>query len=454
MQYSTVNSQLLQRAYASVNRFDVLIITALIWFLGKFIRYVFPPLFESLQGTYMVSTTVLGWTFSAFLFAYALVQFPSGVMSDSLGTVRVISGGVLLASTTTILLFFDVSFVVFVTIMFLIGAGTGIHKTSAVQLLSRIYPSHRGRALGVFDTLGTFGGVVAPVATVAAASIPSPVPGWRLLLLISGVIGLLFAISFILTVPQKLRRTPPSVPTKKNHTGSNQSGSTDQRDHSTAAPSESHPDSSITWRSYIQLFNNRNFVIFVTVSIFFSFTYYGIVAFLPLYLTQEGGVSDAVAGLLYSVVFIASIVQVGSGEISDKVGPLPVISGALALATLSIVIFILATDSNLWIITMSVLALGLGVHSFRPVRGVYLMETLPDRISAGGFGIVRTLLMMSGAISPGIVGTLSDISTFRAAFWMLAGSILIATILSLYLIQISSGGLTLSQTERDRKGHN
>jgi len=449
-----VNAQLIrrvtQRVGTSVNTFDVLILTALIWFLGKFIRYVFPPLFELLQGTYSVSTTVLGWTFSAFLLAYALVQFPSGVISDSFGTVWVIFGGILLASSTTILLFFDIPFAAFIFIMLILGAGTGVHKTCAVQLLSKVYSSHRGRALGVFDTFGTFGGVVAPVAVLVAASIPGSIPGWRVLLLCTGTLGLLLAIGFILRVPKRIESSTASGSPDSTDEATSKTGNSDSTDHSNTTVSTSDRDPKITWQSYAHLFKNRTFTIFVTLSVFFSFTYNGIVAFLPLYLTQEGGVSPAVAGTLYSVLFIASIVQIGSGELSDRVGPLPVISSALALATLSMAVFILVTSSDLWILAMSVLALGVGVHSFRPVRGVYLMKTLPDRVSAGGFGIVRTLLMGAGAISPGIVGTVSDIATFRIAFWMLASSVSLSTILSLYLL-FANTSHSPSQTKRSQR---
>jgi len=405
----------MQRASTSFKTFDVLIITALIWFLGKFIRYVFPPLFESFQGTYTVSTTVLGWTFSAFLFAYAAVQFPSGILSDAIGTVWVIAVGILLASITAMVLVFETPFIIFVMIMVVLGGATGVHKTCAVQLLTSVYSSHRGRALGVFDTFGTFGGVVAPVAVVIAASIPGPLPGWRVLLFFTGVFGLMLAFSFITRVTQELK--PTTSP-----------GSIDP------SPMERDSASSITWRSYAHLFTNKKFTVFVILTIFFSFTYNGIVAFLPLYLIQEAGVSPTIAGVLYSVLFVASIVQMGSGELSDRVGTLPVISGALALATVSMTTFILATDSGLWLLTTSVLAIGLGSHSFRPVRGAYLMQTLPNKVAAGGFGIVRTLLMGAGAISPGVVGTVSDFATFRIAFWLLALSISLSMLLSLYLL--------------------
>jgi len=397
----------------SVGTFDILIISALIWFLGKFLRYVFPPLFESLQGTYAVSTTALGWTFSIFLFAYALVQFPSGLLSDRFGGVWVIVGGVTLSSLGALIFILNLPFNLFVVLMAIIGIGTGVHKTSAVKLLSTIYPEKKGRALGIFDTFGTFGGVIAPVAVIAAAAVSVSVPGWRLLLFSTGAFGLFLTFIFIKRVPNKL--------TEKEKPKTNNNDITSD-------------DRSLVFRLksafsvYGKLFESKKFIIFVIAAILFSFTYNGIVAFLPLYLTQEVGVSSGYASLFYSILFIASVAQLASGELSDRIGTLPVMSGALTLCTLSFVVFMMSTNLGLVFLGISVLCIGLGAHSFRPVRGAYLMGSLPDNISAGGLGIVRTLLMGSGAISPGIVGTVSGFASFRIAFWMLATSVGMATL--------------------------
>lgn len=66
------------------------------------------------------------------------------------------------------------------------------------------------------------------------------------------------------------------------------------------------------------------------------------------------------------------------------------------------------------------------------------MESLPSDLSAGGFGIVRTLLMGSGAIAPGIVGTVSDFFSFRLAFVILAVSVGLATLLTAMLLVIDN----------------
>ena len=79
-------------------RFDALVVTALVWFLGKFLRYAFPPLFGTLQDAYGVSTAVVGTAFSGLMLVYALAQFPSGTLADRLGAVRIIAGGAVVAA--------------------------------------------------------------------------------------------------------------------------------------------------------------------------------------------------------------------------------------------------------------------------------------------------------------------------------------------------------------------
>ena len=422
-----MNHRLLISLKRLINQFDVLIILGCIWFLGKFIRYVFPPLFELLQDTFVVSTTLIGWSFSLFLFAYAAVQFPTGIVCDKFGTKLVIAGGVLFSSIGALILVVDTSFIIYLFLMILLGFGTGVHKTAAVQLLSDTYPTHRGRVLGIFDTFGTFGGVIAPLAVVIAASIPGQHPGWRILLFGTGVLGLVYTALFIIRVDNNIVR---DIKKAYDQRMASTDSDTAVQSHSSTDQTASNPNG----HSYLQLFVNRRFSIFVIAAICFAFTYQGVVSFLPLYLVQEAGLTSSRAGILYSILFIASFSQVVAGEISDQIGTLPVIIGSLGLATISVVVLIVGTDAGIVVLSLATLSIGLGAHSFRPVRGAYLMESLPDDLSAGGLGIVRTLLMGSGAVAPGVVGTVADIFSFRLAFTILAASVGVATVLNILLL--------------------
>ena len=393
--------------------YDVLVLTSLIWFLGKFLRYAFPPLFEPLQVSYGVSNAAVGAAFSGFMAVYALMQFPSGAVADRIGAVRVIAVGAGVAGVGALALLFDTPFAVLAGAMLVIGAGTGAHKTVAVRLLSRVYPVRTGRALGAHDTFGAFGGVAAPAAVVLFVSAPaaldallSRLPGadWRGLFVVTGVLALALAAAFILRVPSRL-------PTDADR-----------------GPERSGPEPSA--RDYLALFEDRRIAAFVLVTVAFSFAYNGTVAFLPLYLSQEGGLTTATASLLYSALFAVTFVQLVSGDLSDRLGRFPVMVAALGLAAAALIGVVAFAGAGAVVLGVLVVALGLGSHGFRPVRGAYLIEALPERLAGGGLGVVRTLLMGAGAVAPALVGSVADVAGFRPAFGLLAGSLALAALVA------------------------
>ncbi|WP_323191107.1 MFS transporter [Halostella sp. PRR32] len=389
-----------------LRRFDALIVTALIWFLAKFLRYAFPPLFETFQGSYDASYAVLGAAYTGLMLVYAAMQFPSGLLADRVGSVTVITAGALLAAAGALALVVDSPFVVLVGAMLLVGVGTGVHKTVAVRLLSRTYPDRTGRALGVMDTVGAFGGVAAPAAVAVFLGSAGLVgAGWRTLFLLAGVAGVVLAAAFAVRVPGRI------------------AASTSER--------AGAGDAETGVRQYVALFREWRFAAFVLATVLFSFTYNGFVAFLPVYLTSEAGLGTATASLLYSALFVASLVQILSGEASDRVGELPVIGATLGLATVALVALVLLTPTgDPLLLGVAVVATGLGSHGYRPVRGAYLMAAVPESIAGGSLGVVRTLLMGAGAVSPAVVGVLSETVGFRPAFWLLTASIACATALA------------------------
>lgn len=386
-----------------LKQFDVLVLTSLIWFLSKYLRYVLPPLFEPLKSTYGVSNAALGMTVTGFLLVYAVMQFPSGLLADSLGSVRVIIGGTLLTAICSLALVVNSPFVVLVGMMILMGAGTGTHKTVAVELLSRTYTKRTGLALGVLDTFGTFGGAAAPATVVLFTGLP-PVFGdsWRTIFLCSGFVGIGLAIAFTSRAPKRIAATYSIEP--------------EQSDSSNIEPSQ-----------YAALFQRWQFTIFVLITVLFSFAYSGATAFLPLYLTEEANVSINTANLLYSILFLVSPVQLFTGEASDRVGTLVIISLTLGLATVAIVMLsVISGSGGLLALGATIVCLGIGAHGYRPVRGVYVMSIVPESIAGGSLGVVRTLLMIAGAFGPAVIGYLSEVVGFRVAFWVLSSTLITA----------------------------
>lgn len=430
-----------------LREFDALLLTALIWFLAKFLRYAFPPLFGTFRAQFGVSRTAVGTAFGAMMLVYALMQFPSGALADRLGAVRVVAAGAVVAAAGAFSLVVpaapgdlgglptsvDGAFAALVSGMLLVGLGTGAHKTVAVRLLSRIYPARTGRALGVLDTFGAFGGVAAPAAVVAATGAGAVAVGWRGVFLAGAAAGVTLTVLFVVRVP---RRVPDAAGGRTGEAAG--AGPAAETGTETATRVEAGPDpekpagadrgetTGVTdgpgrgIRRYGAPFVRRRFSLFVAVTVLFSFGYNGVVAFLPLYLTESAGLGPAFAGLLYSALFAVSIVQMATGELSDRVGPLPVVGGTLALATAGLGLLLVGEGPVT--LAVGVVAFGLGGHGYRPVRGSYLVSVIPEAVAGGTLGVVRTLIMAAGALSPAVVGTLSDAAGFDAGFAALAAS--------------------------------
>ena len=396
-----------------IREYDALVLVSLVWFLGKFVRYLFPPLFESIQGAYGVSNAVVGTAFTGFMIVYALLQFPSGAVADRLGPVRVIVAGALVAGAGSLAVVFDAPFAALVAAMLVIGAGSGVHKTVSVRLIARVYPARTGRMLGAHDTLGAMGGVAAPAVVVAVLSAPpalaavlARLPGadWRAPFLLTGVL----AVGLAVATAVRLSGSPAA-------TGATGSDGDD-------------PDT----REYLRLFRNPRFSAFVLVTVGFSFAHNGLVAFLPLYLSEAAGLATSTANLLYSLVFAVTFVQLVTGDLSDRVGRFPVMVAALGLAAAALVALVSLPSLGAGAVAAAVVValFGFGSHGFQPVRSAYLMELLPERLAGGGLGVVRTLLMGAGALAPSAVGIVADAVGFRPAFALLAGSMGLAAVVA------------------------
>ncbi len=396
------------RGWSRLGRYDVLAIVAGIWFLAKFLRYAFPPLFDELKLTFQVSNTAVGTAFTGFMVVYAIMQFPSGLLADRFGSVRVIAAGVITAALGAVVVVLGGPFALLVVAMLVMGGGTGAHKTVAIKLLALTYPARTGRTLGLFDTFGTFGGVIAPlgIAGVIAFAID-----WRVVFVLAALVGALLGLAVVVRVPDRLPDSANEATTE-----------------------------AIELRKYVTPFREKRFLAFVVLTLGFSFAYNGVVAFLPLYLVQEAGTTPAVASLLYGVLFVVSVVQVLTGELADRIGRLTVITAMLGIATGSLGLLLVSPGWQAEMLglpvvaTVAVVGIGIGSHGFRPVRGAHLEALLPDTLAGGGLGAVRSALMGAGAIAPAIVGFTADVADFTVAFALLFGSVAASMVVGVGLL--------------------
>jgi MFS family permease len=123
---------------------------------------------DSIRGALDLSKPEMSVVFSAFFFAYALAQVPSGWLGDRLGARRMLVACVLLWSVCTALTALATGFVALVAVRLLFGIGQAGAYPVAARVNSLWMPfSQRAFASGMITLGGRAGGALAPALTAS-----------------------------------------------------------------------------------------------------------------------------------------------------------------------------------------------------------------------------------------------------------------------------------------------
>jgi MFS transporter, FSR family, fosmidomycin resistance protein len=135
-----------------------------------------------------------------------------------------------------------------------------------------------------------------------------------------------------------------------------------------------------------------------------SLSYFGLVAFLPLYL-QSRGMSLAAGSLLISVMLVAGAIGgLAGGHLSDRFGRKPVVAISLLLATPLFLLFLVAASP--WTYVLLALA-GASLMASFSVTIVVAQEVI-GRASAMASGLMMGFAVGIGGLGVGVVGFAAD----------------------------------------------
>jgi MFS family permease len=345
------------------------------------------------------------------------MQFPSGLLADRFGPAPVITGGVVFFSLAAAGVFVAPTFFALLIAAVIIGVGTGAYKTVGINLMSVIYSERKGFTLGIMDTIGMFGGIVAPIVVVATLSAFLP---WQFIFLASAIIGMVLAVLFYVRAIARLAA--------ESETETGEDPDTETNPNSVESRNKGQNTDPVGVSFYISLFRDRHFGLFVIVNMLFGFGWGGITSFLPLYLINAKSFSSEFAGFLFSAFFFVGVVQVVTGELSDRFGHLRILFVLAVLIGIALVLLLAA--STTLIIVGSTLLVAVGFHGMRPVRDAYFMQLIPQSVGGGVLGLVRSLLLVVTAGAPALVGYISDIRDFTHAMGTLGAAMLLCAFLA------------------------
>ena len=351
---------------------------------------------ELIKGELALTYTMSGALMSSYFVGYTIGQIPWGFLADRYGSRRVMAASILGIASSTLLFSAASGFWQAIAARLfsgLLGAGVFV---PGVRLVSDWFASdRRGTALGLLSVGGSMGLIVSSwVVPLASISL-----GWRGTLAAAGAMGVVASALIFMTLRD--RNSPRGQGRVENDIS--------------------------------DVLGTRGFWVVAFVQFIRLGSNYAFIAWLPLLLREEFGLSLVAAGAVYSLFNLAGMISnpVG-GIVSDRVGERGTLMAAFAVLGAFTYLFIGLGPGAL--MYASVIAMGWCINfirspSFAIIPKMYGVERA-GRIS----GVQNTFASAGALCIPLVLGYVRDTTSSYWGGW---------TLLSVLLLSASAVTLTL-----------
>jgi len=349
------------------------------------------PVFAKSFG---VNNAAIGLMVSAF----AITRFCSGLISgtlvDKFGERAVFSSGVFMVSLFTFLAGLAQNYHQLLLFRAAGGLGSSMFSVAAGSVIMRsVDDNHRGRAQSVYQGAFLLGGIAGPAigGLLSAISLRAPFFVYSILLLCSGVVAFFF-----------LKGDKIGVKV-----------STSDSDEST---------------SIAEALRMKPYVIALVLTFISTWVTFGLRAsILPIFVTEDLHSTTAVVGygLAISAV-MQGIFLLRAGRFSDAKGRKA--SAVIGANVVFVGVLLLTFSTHVWMFLLSMIIMGLG--------GSFLTTTpasIVGDVIRGKGGKVIGIFQMAGdagmMVGPIIIGAISDVYSYRAAFGFSAAIFVVVLVL-------------------------
>jgi len=372
---------------------EVSILVAASFFVAIGFGIVMPaiPVFAKSFG---VNNAAIGLMVSAF----AITRFCSGLISgtlvDKFGERAVFSSGVFMVSLFTFLAGLAQNYHQLLLFRAAGGLGSSMFSVAAGSVIMRsVDDNHRGRAQSVYQGAFLLGGIAGPAigGLLSAISLRAPFFVYSILLLCSGVVAFFF-----------LKGDKIGVKV-----------STSDSDEST---------------SIAEALRMKPYVIALVLTFISTWVTFGLRAsILPIFVTEDLHSTTAVVGygLAISAV-MQGIFLLRAGRFSDAKGRKA--SAVIGANVVFVGVLLLTFSTHVWMFLLSMIIMGLG--------GSFLTTTpasIVGDVIRGKGGKVIGIFQMAGdagmMVGPIIIGAISDVYSYRAAFGFSAAIFIVVLVL-------------------------
>ncbi len=332
--------------------------------MGMSLSSAFLPIFASDLDP---SGALVGFVVSAWFFSRIFIELPSGVLSDRLGSRKLLVGGLALAVGGTFMCSLANSIYLLIIGRALWGLGTALFfMSNTVLILDLFESSMRGRALGTFqgiEFIGSFLG--APIGGFMAEII-----GYKQVFFLAFMLILCsFSVALISRGLQRIGTKTsggPKLSVKEVFSSLGRWGLT-----------------VICINSFSRMFIMQG----VTSTVF------------PLYLNHQLGISVELIGIILSLRTAGYIIAaLSSGYFSDKIGRKTVIMMGLVIESACFYLYTLRPSFEPLLLVGLFEGYGGGMVFSSLV--VLLYEVVPAEFKGGPIGMYRTFMDIGGFLGP------------------------------------------------------
>lgn len=347
-------------------------------------RLSISPVVPAISDAFAVSNGAIGVALTGMWLAYAISQFPSGLLADRYGERSIIMVAVWGTAVASGLLAASSSYMVFLVAAVALGAVAGLHFSVATSLLTRIFPN-TGSAIGIHTAGAPLAGLLIPFAAGAVGAWL----GWQWAVALGAVVALPAAVLFAVVVR-------PMAPARPNVS----------------------VWSRLRVRPMLELLSRPPIAFAAGLSIAGEFVWQATASFLPAFLIEHHGYTAPHAGVLFSVYFVVQgLAQPALGILSDHIGRY--LAAALAVGIGVWGYGSLALGTGQWTIWAGIVCVGLAMSWAAAILPAF-MDHLGAEERNAGFGLIRTTYMVLGASGSAVTGVVADVLGWGAAFLGLA----------------------------------
>ncbi len=308
-------------------------------------------------------------------------------------------------------------------------AGAPQHPVGSSYLTDRYGRKRHGYALAWHVAGGNIG-------TLAVPLIAGPLLGmwgWRPVLYLAALPGILFGIAILILVDERglLDRRAKSLEIQEKETGSVAQISTELQQ-------TAHSGLSKALGSIFAPLRSRTLVVIMLVSIIAAGGrgLGNVTTYVPLYMQNILHLNSSTISVFFTILLIGSVLgPLLGGRLSDRFGRRLMLYIFYGASCLTILLFLMlaAPGRPLWLIPLALILMGFAIYAESPLLQAYLADNASSVMRDADFGLYFSLAFGIGSLWSAILGWEIDHFGFDAAFWTMALSFLAAGALLLFI---------------------